>query len=254
MGRNTRRRATGTRSGTFVAVALMLGGGVLVTANVFASATEGDATGAPDAQTVSAAPQAFTVDCPDVGNALTSVPEGAKEEVDRELASLDGQIAEAYQRLKETSAAQQQDAAFTDNAILGPLKDKRAATIARILEAIDRAGTAHRASRISPRAACAHRRPESMRPTGSRPHRPGTRTARVRRAIRGRRPRRPRRPGRPGRKRPGRGGLRRHHERALGRAALTAAVGRLARHVHHRVRSEQPAACSTPTTSSWRPG
>ncbi|WP_405765316.1 DUF1996 domain-containing protein [Actinacidiphila glaucinigra] len=112
----------------------MLGGGVLVTANVFASATEGET-----ARTASVG-QAYTVDCPDVGTALTSVPEQAKEDVDKELALLDQQIAEAYQRLKETSAAQQQDPGFVDNAILGPLKDKRAATIARILQAIDRVG------------------------------------------------------------------------------------------------------------------
>ncbi|MGW3247902.1 DUF1996 domain-containing protein [Streptomyces sp. NPDC001070] len=118
----------------------MLGGGVLVTANVFASATEGDATGVSAEPSASSGSQAFTVDCPDVGNELTSVPEQAKEDVDKELAGLDAQIAEAYQRLKESSAAQQQDAAFVDNAILGPLKDKRAATIARIVEAIDRAG------------------------------------------------------------------------------------------------------------------
>lgn len=96
--------------------------------------------------------QAYTVDCPDVGTALTSVPEQAKEDVDKELALLDQQIAEAYQRLKETSAAQQQDPGFVDNAILGPLKDKRAATIARILQAIDRVGDPRRDSRASPGA------------------------------------------------------------------------------------------------------
>lgn len=109
-----------------------------MTANVFASATEGDSSG-QTAQTTSAG-QAITVDCPDVGTELTSVPEQAKEDVDKELALLDQQIAEAYQRLKETSAAQQQDPGFVDNAVLGPLKDKRAATIARILQAIDRVG------------------------------------------------------------------------------------------------------------------
>ncbi|MFD3451981.1 DUF1996 domain-containing protein [Streptomyces sp. NPDC058691] len=140
----------------------MLGGGVLVTANVFASATEGDATGAPDTQAASPGWQAVTVDCPDVGNALTSVPEGAKESVDKELAALDGQIAEAYQRLKESSAAQQQDPAFTDNAILGPLKDKRAATIARILEAIDREGD--RPQGVDGLAECSLRAAEGQSP------------------------------------------------------------------------------------------
>ncbi|MDX3072559.1 DUF1996 domain-containing protein [Streptomyces sp. MI02-7b] len=140
----------------------MLGGGVLVTANVFASATEGDATGDPGMQMASPAAQAMTVDCPDVGNALTSVPEGARENVDKELAALDGQIAEAYQRLKESSAAQQQDAAFADNAILGPLKDKRAATIARILDAIDQEGD--RPQGVDGLAACSLRAPETQSP------------------------------------------------------------------------------------------
>ncbi|MFF3559286.1 DUF1996 domain-containing protein [Streptomyces sp. NPDC002574] len=140
----------------------MLGGGVLVTANVFASATEGDASGDPGMQMSSPAAQAMTVDCPDVGNALTSVPEAAREDVDKELAALDGQIAEAYQRLKESSAAQQQDAAFAGNAILGPLKDKRAATIARILDAIDRAGD--RPQGVDGLAECSLRAVETQSP------------------------------------------------------------------------------------------
>ncbi|KUO15483.1 DUF1996 domain-containing protein [Streptomyces dysideae] len=114
----------------------MLGGGGLVAANVYASATEGGAGGASGGQ----APGAATIDCPDVGSRLTTVPDGAKADVDRELALLDQQITEAYQRLQESAQAAQQDAGFVDNSIMNPLKDKRAATIERIAIAIDGAG------------------------------------------------------------------------------------------------------------------
>ena len=74
MGRNTRRRPTGPRRATFAAFALMLGGGGLVAANVYASATEGG-SGTEGAQTRSAA---GTIDCPDVGSKLTQVPDQAR--------------------------------------------------------------------------------------------------------------------------------------------------------------------------------
>ncbi|MFH0519983.1 DUF1996 domain-containing protein [Streptomyces sp. M41] len=113
----------------------MLGGGGLVAANVYASATE---DGAEPVQTRSG--PAGTIDCPDVGARLTAVPDGAKEDVAKELALLDQQIAEAYQRLQESAQQVQQDAGFADNAIMTPLKDKRAATIERIAVAADRVG------------------------------------------------------------------------------------------------------------------
>lgn len=136
MGRSTRRRPTGARRATFAAVALMLGGGGLVAANVYASATEDGAT--DPARTLSS--PAGTIDCPDVGSELTAVPDTAKEDVAKELALLDQQIADAYQRLQESAQAIQQDAGFADSAIMNPLKEKRAATIERIAIAVDRAG------------------------------------------------------------------------------------------------------------------
>ncbi|WP_369175004.1 DUF1996 domain-containing protein [Streptomyces sp. R28] len=114
----------------------MLGGGGLVAANVYASATEDG--GAEPARTLSS--PAGTIDCPDVGSRLTAVPDGAKEDVAKELALLDQQIAEAYQRLQESAQAIQQDAGFADSAIMNPLKDKRTATIERIAIAVDRQG------------------------------------------------------------------------------------------------------------------
>ncbi len=136
MGRSTRRRPTGARRATFAAVALMLGGGGLVAANVYASATEDGGT--DPVKTLSS--PAGTIDCPDVGSELTAVPDTAKEDVAKELALLDQQIADAYQRLQKSAQAIQQDAGFADNAIMNPLKDKRAATIERIAIAVDRTG------------------------------------------------------------------------------------------------------------------
>ncbi|MFI7018465.1 DUF1996 domain-containing protein [Streptomyces sp. NPDC050164] len=111
-------------------------------ANVYASATDGGSDG-DVAQTRSGTgvrTAGATIDCPDVGSELTSVPERARGEVDKELALLDEQIAKAYQRLSESAQQVRQDSGFADNVIMNPLKDKRTATIERIAIAIDRAG------------------------------------------------------------------------------------------------------------------
>ncbi|KUL69120.1 MULTISPECIES: DUF1996 domain-containing protein [unclassified Streptomyces] len=138
----------------------MLGGGGLVAANVYASATEEGGT--DPAQTLST--PAGTIDCPDVGTKLTNVPEGAKEDVAKELALLDQQIADAYQRLMNAGQAIEQDAAFADNSIMNPLKEKRAATIERIAIAVDRQGD--RPEGLDALAACTLRAPESSAPAG----------------------------------------------------------------------------------------
>ncbi|MFI6375997.1 DUF1996 domain-containing protein [Streptomyces sp. NPDC050546] len=111
-------------------------------ANVYASATDGG-SGGESAQTRSGTgvrTAGATIDCPDVGTKLTSVPEQARTEVDKELALLDEQIAKAYQRLSESAQQIQQDSGFADNAIMNPLKEKRGATLERIAIAIDRVG------------------------------------------------------------------------------------------------------------------
>ena len=77
-----------------------------------------------------------TIKCPSVREALPGVPDQALDEVDRDLDQLDKQIAEANQRLVTTKG--QGGPNFIDNAILGPLKDKRVATIDRIAIAIGR--------------------------------------------------------------------------------------------------------------------
>ncbi|WP_285641940.1 DUF1996 domain-containing protein [Lentzea sp. NBRC 102530] len=77
-----------------------------------------------------------TIKCPSVREALPGVPDQALDEVDNNLNQLDKQIAEANQRLVKTKG--QGGANFIDNAILGPLKDKRVATLDRIAIAIGR--------------------------------------------------------------------------------------------------------------------
>lgn len=140
MGRNTRRRPTRARRATFAAVALMLGGGGLVAANVYASATEGTWGGGTDATGQVRSAGMATIDCPDVGSRLTTVPDDAREAVDRELAQLDQQIAAAYQQLQASAESVRQDPTAADEPIMNPLKEKRSATIERISVAIDQAG------------------------------------------------------------------------------------------------------------------
>ncbi|MGW2447419.1 DUF1996 domain-containing protein [Streptomyces sp. NPDC001675] len=120
----------------------MLGGGGLAAVNVYASATEGgwgggsgqDATGQ-----VRSAGMA-TIDCPDVGSRLTLVPDGARADVDRELAQLDQQTAGAYRQLQASAEEINRNPDAVDGSIMNPLKEKRAATIERIAVAIDRVG------------------------------------------------------------------------------------------------------------------
>ncbi|MFD8931184.1 DUF1996 domain-containing protein [Streptomyces mirabilis] len=132
----------GAQRATFAAAALILGGGGLVAVNVYASATESGSAGAPGQanpsnQTWSGA---GTIDCPDVGSKLAEVPQQARADVDKELALLDQQVSEAYARMTSEQQAKAQDADFVQNAILGPLKEKRGAVIDRIKTGFKNAG------------------------------------------------------------------------------------------------------------------
>ncbi|MFH9730973.1 DUF1996 domain-containing protein [Streptomyces sp. NPDC017260] len=138
MGRNTRKRRTPLATKVVAgAAALAVGGGGLLWANFNASAHEEDR--AHD-RTRSAAAQVATIDCPDVGQRISDVPDRARGEVDGELAAMDSQITDAYKRLATTRRAQAGDSRYVQNAILGPLKDRRKAVIDRIQLEIDRAG------------------------------------------------------------------------------------------------------------------
>jgi hypothetical protein len=77
-----------------------------------------------------------TVNCPAVADELGAVPAQAQAEIERNLALLNTQIAEANKRL--ISSQGEGGANFIQNAILGPLKDKRVATINRMATAIGR--------------------------------------------------------------------------------------------------------------------
>jgi hypothetical protein len=80
--------------------------------------------------------EAKTVNCPDVASKLPRVPDQARAEVDRNLALLKTQIDEANKRLAKNENPR--DPNFNQNAIVGPLKDKRVATIDRMAIAIGR--------------------------------------------------------------------------------------------------------------------
>lgn len=143
MRRNTRRRPTGPRRATLGAMALILGGGGLMVANVYASATEDTSTvrsaGESDRDRSPAAGGA-TIDCPDVGAGLTAVPQEAKATVDEQLAVLDQQIASAYQQMQDAVQDGRLDVGAVENTVVAPLKEQRAATIGTIADAIERAG------------------------------------------------------------------------------------------------------------------
>ncbi|MFE7777023.1 DUF1996 domain-containing protein [Streptomyces sp. NPDC057445] len=123
----------------------MLGGGGLIAVNSYASAGEGWGPWSGNEQqnqNLSAGSSASTIKCPEVANGLSEVPDRARPEVDRELATLDSQITEAYQRFVEQKDQIQRDSQFAQNAVLGPLEGKRAASIDRIAVAISRAAGA----------------------------------------------------------------------------------------------------------------
>ncbi len=81
-----------------------------------------------------------TVNCPAVAGALGTIPAKSQAEIERNLALLNTQISEANARIVSTKG--QGGPNFIQNAILGPLKDKRAATIDRMLISIGRNATA----------------------------------------------------------------------------------------------------------------
>ncbi|MEW2412965.1 DUF1996 domain-containing protein [Streptomyces sp. NPDC046866] len=103
--------------------ALVLGGGGVVFV----------AQGAFAGQDSRTAPVTATIDCPDVGDKLRDVPDQAKGEVDKNLAQLDTQVADAYQKLSTGRAR--------GDALLSGLKDQRGKTISAIGDALGKAGS-----------------------------------------------------------------------------------------------------------------
>ncbi|POX49029.1 hypothetical protein [Streptomyces sp. Ru72] len=111
------------------AAAVVLSGAVIA-----GSALAGETSKSNGARTLAAGPG--TITCQDVKSQLPAIPASARDEVDRNLKLLGTQIAEANKRLVDTVG--QGGPNFVNNAILGPLKDKRVATINRIATAIGR--------------------------------------------------------------------------------------------------------------------
>jgi len=73
-----------------------------------------------------AAAQVGTVACGDVGAGLASVPEAARADVDRDLADLDVQVADAYRSLSEPGSG------GGEQRVMGALAEKRSATLRKL--------------------------------------------------------------------------------------------------------------------------
>ena len=128
------------------------GAGEEVEVTPSASATESEAADDAVGEAGDAAGNAAvgTITCPDVESQLPAIPATAQAEVDRNLTLLDTQIAEANKRLVDTVG--QGGPNFVQNAILGPLADKRKSTIDRIAISIGR--TAAKPTGLDSLAAC----------------------------------------------------------------------------------------------------
>ncbi|MFE7172891.1 hypothetical protein, partial [Streptomyces sp. NPDC057616] len=113
------------------AAAVALSGAVIAGTALAGTPSKGDGNGA---RTLAASPG--TITCPDVASQLPAIPASAQAEVDRNLALLTTQIDEADKRLAATLGQGGPD--FVQNAILGPLADKRKSTVDRIAIAIGR--------------------------------------------------------------------------------------------------------------------
>ncbi|MFI6683716.1 DUF1996 domain-containing protein [Streptomyces sp. NPDC050485] len=133
--RSPRKRTTLPRRMVLAAAALILGGGGLAAVNVYASASEGG-TGrsGPAMQGMGQMRMLSTIDCPDVGNSLSTVPDAAKSRVDRQLAALDTQITDAYTKFADNKDRIQRDPALADSMVLSPLKQRRTDSIGQIAD------------------------------------------------------------------------------------------------------------------------
>ncbi|MEV5844440.1 hypothetical protein AB0M32_21005 [Streptomyces sp. NPDC051985] len=141
------------------AAAVALSGAVI--AGSALAGTPDKSSDTSNARTLAASPG--TITCPDVASQLPAIPATAKAEVDRNLTLLQTQIQEANKRLVDTVG--QGGPNFVNNAILGPLKDKRVATINRIATAIGR--TAAKPTGLDSLAPCALNASGTSTNTGS---------------------------------------------------------------------------------------
>jgi F0F1-type ATP synthase membrane subunit b/b' len=139
---------TGAEAGAGAGEEAGAGAGAEATPSQTAGAEETGNAG--DAGDAGGAAAAGAISCPDVASQLPAIPATAQAEVDRNLALLNTQLAEANKRLVDTVG--QGGANFVQNAILGPLADKRKSTIDRIAISIGR--TAEKPQGLDSLAAC----------------------------------------------------------------------------------------------------
>ncbi|MFD7506088.1 DUF1996 domain-containing protein [Streptomyces sp. NPDC059850] len=107
-------------------VALAVGGGALMMTDNSASA----ARQAPN-RTESARQSSMTIQCPDVATKLSNVPQKARPAVDKELAALDTQVADAYKQLS-AQGTKATDQAWVRTRVLEPLSSQRRSALNRI--------------------------------------------------------------------------------------------------------------------------
>ncbi|MFE9413195.1 DUF1996 domain-containing protein [Streptomyces sp. NPDC006704] len=137
IARSSRKRPALPRRMMLAAAALLLGGGGLAAVNVYASASESGPPGGSGSGSGSGMAQmrmVSTIDCPDVGEALATVPETAKSRVGRQLAALDTQITDAYTTFADNQDRIQRDPSLADSMVLAPLKKQRTASIGQIAD------------------------------------------------------------------------------------------------------------------------
>ncbi|GGT94200.1 hypothetical protein GCM10010289_12880 [Streptomyces violascens] len=136
IARSPRKRQALPRRMMMAAAALILGGGGLVAVNFYASASEGDSGGSGSSgHDMAQMRMLSTIDCPDVGNSLSTVPDSAKSRVDRRLADLDTQITDAYTKFADNKDRIQRDPRLADTMVLNPLKRQRTDSIGEIADA-----------------------------------------------------------------------------------------------------------------------
>jgi hypothetical protein len=130
----------------------MLGGAGLIAVNTYASATE---TGSSEtSQQLPAGAAGSTIDCPEVADHLPELSEKARAGVSGELAAMDTQITDAYQRLTAMGTAAGAGAGEkVKDEVLDPLAESRTESIGRISDSIDRS-TGQRPSGLDDLAAC----------------------------------------------------------------------------------------------------
>ncbi|MBO3677926.1 DUF1996 domain-containing protein [Streptomyces sp. NEAU-YJ-81] len=121
MRQQTHKRGRFTNKTVAIVAALALGGGgaAIIAANASAHGDKGDS-----GQNNTVAAKAGTIQCPDVGQKLSDVPEKARPKVDKNLAELDNQVAKAYQQMNQQQGS--------NDAVLSKLNDQRSRTMDNI--------------------------------------------------------------------------------------------------------------------------